>query len=136
MVSIRIGLRSLWQNNHETTRSWGWIKPALLLMVFFLCFPAQAEIALGKRFFDLKAARNGGTVASQVSLNKGTFMRLGNYKPGGMPIPTRMTADRTAARAVQLASLPLINDSIEQKAQPERAERAARSGPAARAWRS
>lgn len=119
MVSIRIGLRSLWQNNHETTISRGLLKSLLLLIVVFMVSEAEAEIALGKRFFDLKAARNGGAVSSQMNINKGTFMRLGtNYKSGApavMKLTADRTIDRTVDRAIQLASLPLANDSIDKK---------------------
>lgn len=101
---------------------WGLAKSLLLIVVVFSFSDASAEIALNKRFFDLKAARSGGAVSSQLSLNKGSFMRIGNYKANSAPITTKFTADRIVDRAVQLASLPMANDSIKERIQPGRSE--------------
>lgn len=104
-------LRSLWQNNNLTTAC-GKKIALMLLIVASLPAPAHAEFAQPRKFFDLRAARNGGIVAGQFAGKTRDFLRLGDYRGMAPPSVTRRMADRPVD-TVKLASLPAGTDAIE-----------------------
>lgn len=83
--------------------------------------PAHAEFAQPQKFFDLRAARNGGIVAGQFAAKTRDFMGLGDYRGAAPPSVTRQMSDRPVDNSVKLASLPTETDAVpEEQASPRR----------------